>query len=263
MAAIDVNMGYPKAFSISGGMGAARSTKPDLIHDNWRRIEKIRVSVVGVHGRRVADRPRDPANWSEIATVVDVLSIPVITDGDVFEHDDFQRIQTVTCASSVMVARGAILNASVFHPQGTPIEVVKKSMLGRRRYVDDEVHSPPEHPKEIYNLDTATKLARAKPNKRSEDADLLKDKSGLETPLEFRRSVRAFIMGEVAAGSAEMVRPSQRDNGYVHPAWTEGPESARNRGSTREARRNMGVYTPYPRKDTFTPLTKTPKEILA
>ncbi|GJY02037.1 hypothetical protein Tco_0360189 [Tanacetum coccineum] len=26
---------------------------------------------------------------------------------------------------------------------------------------------------------------------------------------------------------------------------------------------NMRVYTPYPRKDTFTPLTKTPKEILA
>ncbi|GKC47072.1 hypothetical protein Tco_1064794 [Tanacetum coccineum] len=42
-----------------------------------------------------------------------------------------------------------------------------------------------------------------------------------------------------------------------------GPERARNRGGPREARRNMGVYTPYPRKDTFTPLTKTPREILA
>lgn len=46
--------------------------------------------------RRVADRSRDPANWSEIATVVDALSIPVIANGDVFEHDDFQRIRTVT-----------------------------------------------------------------------------------------------------------------------------------------------------------------------
>ncbi|GJS48886.1 hypothetical protein Tco_0599007 [Tanacetum coccineum] len=43
----------------------------------------------------------------------------------------------------------------------------------------------------------------------------------------------------------------------------EGPERARNRGDPREARRNMGVYTPYPRRDTFTPLTKTLKEILA
>jgi tRNA-dihydrouridine synthase 2 len=33
IAAIDVNMGCPKSFSISGGMGAALLSKPDLIHD--------------------------------------------------------------------------------------------------------------------------------------------------------------------------------------------------------------------------------------
>ncbi|GKA51611.1 hypothetical protein Tco_0744807 [Tanacetum coccineum] len=60
-----------------------------------------------------------------------------------------------------------------------------------------------------------------------------------------------------------MVRPSQRDKGYVRPTWTGGPERARNRGGPREAQRNMGVYTPYLRKDTFTPLTKTLKEIPA
>ncbi|GKF40976.1 hypothetical protein Tco_0124318, partial [Tanacetum coccineum] len=57
--------------------------------------------------------------------------------------------------------------------------------------------------------------------------------------------VRAFIRGEVAAGSAEMVCPSQGDKGYIRPAWTGGPKKARNRGSPREARRSMGVYTPY------------------
>lgn len=30
---MDINMGCPKAFSISGGMGAALLSKPDLIHD--------------------------------------------------------------------------------------------------------------------------------------------------------------------------------------------------------------------------------------
>ncbi|GJU74499.1 reverse transcriptase domain-containing protein [Tanacetum coccineum] len=74
--------------------------------------------------------------------------------------------------------------------------------------------------------------------------------------------VRAFIKGEVAAGSAEMVRPSQGDKGYIRLACTKGPKKARNRGGLREVRRNIGVYTPYPRKDTFTPLIKTPKEIL-
>ncbi|GKC09660.1 hypothetical protein Tco_1001270 [Tanacetum coccineum] len=71
--------------------------------------------------------------------------------------------------------------------------------------------------------------------------------------------VKAFIRGEVAAGSAEMVRPSQGDKGYVRPAWPGMSEKARNRGGPSEAQRNMGVYTPYPRKDNFTPLIKTPK----
>lgn len=48
--------------------------------------------------RRVADRPRDPAKWSEIADVVTALSIPVIANGDVFEYEDFQRIKDVTGA---------------------------------------------------------------------------------------------------------------------------------------------------------------------
>ena len=33
VAAIDVNMGCPKSFSVSGGMGAALLSKPVLIHD--------------------------------------------------------------------------------------------------------------------------------------------------------------------------------------------------------------------------------------
>lgn len=33
VAAIDINMGCPKSFSISGGMGAALLSKPELIHD--------------------------------------------------------------------------------------------------------------------------------------------------------------------------------------------------------------------------------------
>nr|GEZ57187.1 hypothetical protein [Tanacetum cinerariifolium] len=54
----------------------------------------------------------------------------------------------------------------------------------------DELTATVPDAKEKYNLDTASKLARAKPNKPSGDADLSKDKSGPESPLEFRRSCR-------------------------------------------------------------------------
>ncbi|GKC77720.1 hypothetical protein Tco_1128494 [Tanacetum coccineum] len=93
-------------------------------------------------------------------------------------------------------------------------------------------------------------------------AKKLNDKIPKKVDEMFER-VQAFIRGEMANGSAEMVHPPQGDKGYVRPTWTRGPKRDRNRGGPREARRNMGVYTPYPRKETFTPLTKTLKEILA
>ncbi|GJZ55095.1 hypothetical protein Tco_0610288 [Tanacetum coccineum] len=60
--------------------------------------------------------------------------------------------------------------------------------------------------------------------------------------------VRAFVRGEVVAGST---------------VWSGIQERARNRNGPRDTRRSMGMYTPYPKRDTFTPLTKTLKEILA
>uniref|UniRef100_A0A5J6N951 tRNA-dihydrouridine(20) synthase [NAD(P)+]-like isoform X1 n=1 Tax=Cymbidium ensifolium TaxID=78740 RepID=A0A5J6N951_CYMEN len=124
VAAVDINMGCPKSFSISGGMGAALLSKPELVHDILttlrrnlnnavtckirllnsskdtvelsRRIEMSGVSALAVHGRRVKDRPRDPAKWSEIADVVSALSIPVIANGDVFDYEHFEQIKIAT-----------------------------------------------------------------------------------------------------------------------------------------------------------------------
>lgn len=41
MAAIDINMGCPKSFSLSGGMGAALLSKPELIHDVLLKLQKF------------------------------------------------------------------------------------------------------------------------------------------------------------------------------------------------------------------------------
>ncbi|GJV92733.1 hypothetical protein Tco_1540546 [Tanacetum coccineum] len=57
---------------------------------------------------------------------------------------------------------------------------------------------------------------------------------------EMFKRVRAFIKGEVAAGSAVMVHPSQGNKWNIRPTWTGGPEKARNRGGPREAQRNIG-----------------------
>jgi tRNA-dihydrouridine synthase 2 len=41
VAAIDINMGCPKSFSLSGGMGAALLSKPELVHDVLLKLQKF------------------------------------------------------------------------------------------------------------------------------------------------------------------------------------------------------------------------------
>ncbi|XP_021631376.1 tRNA-dihydrouridine(20) synthase [NAD(P)+]-like isoform X1 [Manihot esculenta] len=204
VAAIDVNMGCPKSFSISGGMGAALLNKPELIHDILttlkrnlscpvtckirllkssqdtvelaRRIEKTGVSALAVHGRKVADRPRDPAKWSEIADVVSALSIPVIANGDVFDYGDFARIKAATGASSVMVARGALWNASVFSPEGkVHWEEVKREYVRKSILWDNDIKSTKHTLKEMIMHYSCLELPEGKGVIKSENlADIAK-----------------------------------------------------------------------------------------
>ncbi|GJX66326.1 hypothetical protein Tco_0300669 [Tanacetum coccineum] len=75
--------------------------------------------------------------------------------------------------------------------------------------------------------------------------------------------VRAFIRGEVVAGSVEVARASQWDKGDARAGWSSGQERIRGRSGPRKFQRSMWKCAPYSRRGTFTPLTKTPKEILA
>ncbi|KAL9461158.1 hypothetical protein AB3S75_004203 [Citrus x aurantiifolia] len=204
VAAIDINMGCPKSFSVSGGMGAALLSKPELIHDILtmlkrnldvpvtckirllkssqdtvelaRRIEKTGVSALAVHGRKVADRPRDPAKWGEIADIVAALSIPVIANGDVFEYDDFQRIKTATGASSVMAARGALWNASIFSSQGKlHWEDVKREYVRKSIFWENDVKSTKHTLKEMIMHYSSLELPEGKAIIKSETlADIAK-----------------------------------------------------------------------------------------
>ena len=146
VSAVDVNMGCPVHFSTSGGMGSALLKKPDTAAEIVRTLSaalpcpvtcKIRLlptlpetiafaqmmehsgaAAVAVHGRYVSQKPREPAHWQQIASVVAALRVPVIANGDVFSHSDFQRLRADTGAQAAMCARGAQWNASVFRAEG-------------------------------------------------------------------------------------------------------------------------------------------------
>lgn len=141
---IDLNMGCPKKFSILGGMGAALLTKPDIVEDivktlkrNLRnnlsitckirllkdekdsielcqRLEKLNINALGIHARHIDDRPYKPARIDLIKPVVDKLSLPTIYNGDIYKYSDIETAKNKTGCDSVMIARGAQWNVSIF-----------------------------------------------------------------------------------------------------------------------------------------------------
>lgn len=150
VAAIDVNMGCPKPFSIAGGMGAALLTQPDKVKEILsslvaassvpvsckirvldkledtlalaQLVEKCGVAAVGVHGRRKDERRGDRNRVEEIREVTRAISIPVIANGasgSIKEHVDIENFRLETNASSVMVARKALTNPSIFRKADT------------------------------------------------------------------------------------------------------------------------------------------------
>jgi len=140
--AIDLNMGCPKHFSLQGGMGAALLAKPEraadilatlrrninlpitcklrLLHTEResvelvQRLERMGVSAIACHARHVEDRPRHRALRERVGVLAAALTIPLIYNGDAFYASDIQHIMRTTGARGVMVARGAMWNASIF-----------------------------------------------------------------------------------------------------------------------------------------------------
>ncbi|XP_063229795.1 tRNA-dihydrouridine(20) synthase [NAD(P)+]-like isoform X3 [Bacillus rossius redtenbacheri] len=149
VAGIDVNMGCPKEFSVKGGMGAALLAQPDKAQQILTALVqgvglpvtcKIRIlpepgetlrlcralaatgiAAIAIHGRTRDERPQHANHDSIIKAVAQELHIPVIANGGSKEidcYDDIAAFKQRTGCSSVMLARAAQWNCSVFRPRG-------------------------------------------------------------------------------------------------------------------------------------------------
>ncbi|XP_040264921.1 tRNA-dihydrouridine(20) synthase [NAD(P)+]-like isoform X1 [Bufo bufo] len=162
VAAIDINMGCPKEYSTKGGMGAALLSSPEKIEKILKTlvngiskpvtckirilptleatvnlvklIERTGVAAIAVHGRKKEERPQHPVHCDFIKAISEAVSVPVIANGGsqelVREFQDMEAFRSVTGASSVMVARAAMWNPSIFRREGLlPLEDVMRDYI--------------------------------------------------------------------------------------------------------------------------------------
>uniref|UniRef100_UPI0029537F3F tRNA-dihydrouridine(20) synthase [NAD(P)+]-like n=1 Tax=Panthera onca TaxID=9690 RepID=UPI0029537F3F len=166
VAGIDVNMGCPKEYSTKGGMGAALLSDPDKIEKVSPAGVKIEVLKLACElelsehaptlispnkifflflftsswkhqedrfGKR-EERPQHPVSCEAIRAIAETLSIPVIANGGSHDHIqeylDIEDFRQATAASSVMVARAAMWNPSIFLKEGLrPLEEVMQKYI--------------------------------------------------------------------------------------------------------------------------------------
>ena len=152
VSGLDVNMGCPKSFSLKGGMGAALLSQPEKVREiltslvgslNIPVTAKIRllpdlqdtlhlvdviqstgVAALAVHGRTKDQRQGHVNDVETIKKIAQHAKIPIIANGGSSnnrnsETNTFEGISEFwkqSGASSVMIARAAEWNPSVFRP---------------------------------------------------------------------------------------------------------------------------------------------------
>ena len=141
---LDINMGCPMGKIVNNGDGAALMKDPEKagriveavvkavsvpVTAKFRRgwdmgscncvefaktLESAGISAVAVHGRTRAQVYGGNADWNCIREVKEVVSVPVIANGDIWEAKDVLRILQHTKADMAMIGRGCFGNPWIF-----------------------------------------------------------------------------------------------------------------------------------------------------
>ena len=146
--AFDINMGCPRKFSVSGGMGSALLEDPDracrivkTLRDNLKEHPvscKIRLRkktqqtldlvtglvnagahAIAIHARRPGHEPIKAADWDSLEEIIPLIkskfpTLPLLINGDFYTRQEFMDFQAKHGTSGVLLGRPALYNCSIF-----------------------------------------------------------------------------------------------------------------------------------------------------
>ncbi len=86
------------------------------------------MSAITVHCQGINQGRNERAHWDALKAISQSLTrIPLIANGDIYSLDDGDRVKELSGASSIMIARGAQYNPSIFRRKG----VLDAKIVGR------------------------------------------------------------------------------------------------------------------------------------
>ena len=180
VAAIDVNMGCPMKFSVSGGMGSALLKDPDraarilkmlkndllqplnkplsckirLLENTQKTVDFIEgmiragADAVAIHARRPGHDQTVSADWKSLEEVLGLLrpkypDINFLVNGDFYDRKERSEFIERTKVDGVLLGRPALYNTSTFLPLTTHTTLVDKTTVVQeylRKSVRYDVH---------------------------------------------------------------------------------------------------------------------------
>lgn len=189
-AIIDINMGCPVKKVVNGDAGSAlmrdeslaarildavvkavklpvtlkMRTGWDITNRNAPRLAKIAedcgIRMVTVHGRTRNQLYTGRADWNFIRTVKDVVSIPVVGNGDVTTVDEAKELLAASGADAVMIGRGAFgrpwFPGQVAHFLATGERRPDPPLIEQRAILLEHFEAMIEH----YGVETGCRIAR-------------------------------------------------------------------------------------------------------
>ncbi|WP_067520157.1 tRNA-dihydrouridine synthase [Endozoicomonas ascidiicola] len=107
-----VREAVPAEFPVTAKIRLGYEDK-SLFMDNACAIQEAGASELVVHARTKAEGYRPPAHWEYINKIRGRLNIPVIANGEIWNHEDAQRCMTVSGCSDLMVGRSSLTTPNI------------------------------------------------------------------------------------------------------------------------------------------------------